>query len=83
MPSLTKDQLAELENSSHLHDRTAARIARLLDGQPAGTPVASNAALAVKLDVSHATASKAKRELARLGLLATTVARTYQIAAPA
>jgi hypothetical protein len=83
MPSLTQDQLAELDGSPHLHVRTAARIARLLEGQAAGTPVASNAVLAGKLGVSHATASKAKRELARLGLLATTVARTYQIAKPA
>lgn len=81
MPSLTQDQLTELDNSPRLHDRTAARIARVLDGKPAGTPVDSNAALAVKLDVSHATVSKAKRKLAALGILTSPDAHaTYQTA---
>lgn len=77
MPELTDVQLAELDGSPRMADRTAAAIARMLAGQPEGTPVESETALAVKLQVSGPTVGIAKRLLARYGVITKSKSRYY------
>ncbi len=81
MASLTATDLARLSASRTLAGRTAARLARQLDGKRPWTPVESDASLAAEFDVSASTVHTAKLKLAELGLLVKQGAGYYLTAA--